>query len=274
MLAVADTSPSLDLSRLSRAQKIEALGLLEERQRRQAQRLFYELFPEQDTIWRGPTLMGGLVQPGQTIYSRHKYPKHMEFLAAGAQYRERCAMMGNRCGKTFSLGGYEVSCHLTGLYPDWWEGRRFDQPVSAWAAGDTYETTRDIIQLTLLGEVTYNGARKIMDGRGVIPGRLLGEPTWRSGVQNLVDTISVQHVSGGRSALGLKSYDQGRRAFQGTGRHIVWFDEEPPADVYGEALIRTATLDGITLLTFTPLSGLSEVVLSFMPADQRPEMAA
>jgi len=98
-------------------------------------------------------------------------------------------------------------------------------------------------------------------------------PTWRSGVQNLVDTIGVRHVSGGISWLGLKSYDQGRRAFQGTGRHVIWFDEEPPMSVYNEALIRTATLDGLVIVTFTPLLGLSEVVLSFLPADQRPDLA-
>src|SRR5690606_23289145 len=120
-------------------------------------------------------------------------------------------------------------------------GRRFAHPVSAWAAGDTYETTRDIIQLTLLGEIAYEGNRKIVDGRGIVPGDLLGEITWRQGVANLVDTIKVRHVSGGWSVLGLKSYDQGRKAFQGTGRHIIWLDEEPPMDVYNECLIRTAT---------------------------------
>lgn len=267
-------STAIDLSHLSQEDKFEALALLEEQQRRIAQRLFYEMFPANDSVWRGPTLMGGLVQPGQIFHARSKYEKHMEFFAAGAESRERCFMAGNRVGKSFSGGGYETACHLTGLYPEWWEGRRFQHPISAWAAGDTYETTRDIVQLTLLGEVSYGRNRKIMDGRGVIPGECLGEPTWRSGVQNLVDTIPIQHASGGRSWLSLKSYDQGRKAFQGTGRHLIWFDEEPPMDVYNEALIRTATLGGITMLTFTPLSGLSEVVLSFMPQDQRPDMAA
>lgn len=175
---------------------------------------------------------------------------------------------------TFSVGGFETACHLTGLYPDWWEGKRFEQPISAWAAGDTYETTRDILQLTLLGEVAWDGARKVMDGRGIIPGELLGGCTWRSGVQNLVDTIEIRHVTGGVSKLALKSYDQGRKAFQGTGRQVIWLDEEPPMDVYNECLIRTATTGGIILLTFTPLSGLSEVVLSFLPQDQRPAEAA
>lgn len=271
MSAAAAIDPAA-LEGLTSSQLKRAVSILREREARQAQRLFFEIYPETDKVWTGPTLMGGLVEPGQILYSRDKYERHLEWLAAGAKYRERCAMMANRVGKTFGLGGYEVAAHLTGIYPDWWEGRRFDHPVSCWAAGDTYETTRDIIQLTLLGEVSFDGGRKKMDGRGIIPGYTLGRNSWRSGVQDLVDTQVVSHISGGNSYLGLKSYDQGRKAFQGTGRHIIWFDEEPPLEVYNEALIRTATVGGIVLLTFTPLQGMSEVVMSFMPADERPDL--
>lgn len=264
--AIAEPGPP----QLTTAAKRRIYRILLEQERRKAQRLFYALYPDEDTPWNGPTLMGGLIEPGQIIHARSKYPKHMEFLAS--QYRETCFMAANRVGKTFSGGGFALACHLTGLYPDWWAGRRFDHPISAWAAGDTYLTTRDILQITLLGEITYRDGRKCMDGRGVVPGHLLGRNTWHSGVQDLIDTQIVKHVSGGNSFLGLKSYDQGRRSFQGVGRHVILFDEEPPLEVYNEALIRTATVNGIVLLTFTPLLGLSEVVLSFMPADQRPDI--
>ena len=257
---------------LTLTEKRRSVELWRKKDTFEAQRLFYALFPEANATWTGPSILGGLMEPGQIIYSRDLYAKNIEFFTAGLTHRERCAMFANRTGKTLGCGGYETSCHLTGLYPDWWEGRKFKTPVSAWVAGDTYETTRDIIQLNLLGEITWRAGRKVMDGRGIIPGALLGTPIWRSGVQNVVDTIPVQHDSGGWSLLGQKSYDQGRKAFQGTGKHVIWFDEEPPMDVYNEALIRTATLNGITMLTFTPLSGLSEVVLSFLPADQRPDL--
>lgn len=270
MLNVPDITLA-DVVHLSSGDVRKALAIVQMLSDRQAQRLFHEIFPDQDTAWSGPSLMGGLVKPGQILYSRDKYAKHLEFFRASKLFREICFMAANRVGKTFGGGGYAMACHLTGLYPPWWEGRTFSHPISAWAAGDTYETTRDIIQLTLLGEISFRDGRKAMDGRGIIPGHLLGRCSWRSGVQDLVDTQIVRHVSGGNSFLGLKSYDQGRRVFQGTGRHVILFDEEPPMDVYGEALIRTATVDGIVMLTFTPLLGLSEVVLSFMPADQRPE---
>lgn len=203
------------------------------------------------------------------FFARDHYQKHLEFFRAGALFRARCFMAANRVGKTFSAGGYEMCCHLTGLYPSWWEGKRFRHPIRAWACGKTNETTRDIVQTTLLGDIEYRGSLKRVDGSGVIPREKIGmEPgqlTWKQGVQDLIDTVKIKHVSGGWSKLGLKSYQQGRGSFEGTAQHVVWDDEEPPEDVYGEQIIRTATTGGILMLTFTPLEGMSEVVQRFLP---------
>ncbi len=226
---------------------------------RNSERLFYRLFPATDRVQLD----------GTTIHARAKYAKHLEFFEAGAKYRERCFMAANRVGKTLGAGGFESAAHLTGQYPKGWPGRRFDKPVRWWAAGKTYDTTRDIVQSALLGAVTRTGKRGI-DGTGVVPGNALGSVTWRQGVNDLVDTIKVRHVSGGWSTLGFKSYNQGRGSFEGTAQHGIWLDEEPPLDVYGECLIRTATTNGIIMLTFTPLDGLSEVVMSFLPEMMAP----
>lgn len=211
--------------------------------------------------------------PDHGRLARSGYTKHLEFFRVGKDYRERCFMAGNRVGKTIS-GSYEMTCHLTGHYPHWWEGRVFNFPIRAWAAGKTNETTRDIIQVELLGNITFAGQRKLVDGTGLIPFHLLGmeqgQLSWKAGVADLVDTIKVRHKSGGVSELGLKSYQQGRGSFEGTSRHVIWFDEEPPLDVYGEALIRTATTDGMIMLTFTPLEGMSDVVQEFLPKEMRP----
>lgn len=201
---------------------------------------------------------------------RELYPKHMEYFAAGAIYRERCAMCANRIGKTLGMGGYETALHLTGQYPAWWPGRRFDEPVSWWAAGKTNETTRDIMQAVLLGKVTASGPRKSVSGMGLIPKKYLGIPTWSRGTADMVDTIAVKHISGGYSSLGMKSYQRGRGSFEGTEKHGIWLDEEPPVDIYGECLIRTATVGGIIMATFTPLEGMSDVVLQFLPSEMRP----
>ena len=193
---------------------------------------------------------------------RALYGKHMEFFAAGAVHRERGMMAANRVGKTWGVGGYETTLHLTGRYPDWWQGRRFLEPVEWWVAGDTGETTRDIIQAALLGPI---GAI----GTGLIPGDdIKGEPTRRPGVPGAFDTARVAHQSGGVSIVGFKSYDQGRKKFQGTAKHGIWLDEEPPMDVYTECLTRTMTVDGLVLCTFTPLEGMTDVAMMFLEAEK------
>jgi phage terminase large subunit-like protein len=190
--------------------------------------------------------------------SRLAYAKHMEFFKAGAIYQERCFMAANRVGKTI-VGAYETSVHLTGQYPEWWEGRRFNEPVDWWAAGDTSETTRDIVQFELLGP-------KEDMGTGMISRKyLIGEPSARRNVADAVDTAKVQHISGGVSTLGFKSYDQGRKKFQGTKKHGIWPDEEPDAPIYDEMMLRLMTTNGLMLCTFTPLQGLTDIALRFLP---------
>lgn len=234
---------------------VRHVALVAEAAKRSRQLLMYKLFPD-DTVL-GPT-------PEETFYERSLYQKHLEFFRAGATHRERLAMMANRVGKTV-MGGYETGLHLTGLYPHWWEGRRFTRPVRWWAAGKAQDTTRDIVQATLLGDIQGEAQNRRPTGTGTIPGAKLGKVTWKAGsVINCVDTIKVKHVSGGWSTLGFKAYSQGRGSFEGTAQHGVWCDEEPPEDVYGEIVIRTMTTNGLVLVTFTPLEGLSEVVKGFL----------
>lgn len=241
------------------------LGLYEEELHEQKFRKFQNIFPD---VYRR-------IGEGEwsEYYPRDLYPRHMEFFAVGKKYDERCFMAGNRVGKTI-VGGYESTCHLTGIYPDWWEGRRFRHPIRAIAAGKTNETTRDIVQSVLLGDIEWRGPRKTVDGSGMIPtdliGRDMGQLSWKQGSADLIDMVKIRHKSGGWSKLNLKSYQQGRGAFEGTAQHLIWVDEEPELDVYDEARIRTMTTNGICILTYTPLEGLTDTVLSFLPASMRP----
>lgn len=186
------------------------------------------------------------------------YPKQKAFHDYGRTCRQRLLRAGNQQGKTFS-GAMEMAMHLTGLYPAWWLGRRFAQPVSAWAACDTGETTRDNPQRALMGPQGEWGT-------GAIPLSALVEAKRGQGVGDLVDTVQVRHVSGGTSLLGFKRYDQGRQAWQGPARHVIWCDEEPPEDIYDEALARLIATDGMIFTTFTPLLGMSRVVARLMRA--------
>ncbi len=85
--------------------------------------------------------------------NRHMYPKHMEVFEATKDHQEIIFMAGNRCGKTFA-GSRMIAWHATGLYPEWWIGRRFNRPISIWACGKTGATVRDVVQKELLGERT------------------------------------------------------------------------------------------------------------------------
>lgn len=184
------------------------------------------------------------------------YPKQRAFHDAGARFRERLLRAGNQQGKTW-CGAAEMAMHLTGEYPPWWRGWRFDGPILAWATGVTGETTRDNPQRALIGLVGENGT-------GAIPARLILDTAPARGIADLLDYAKIRHVSGGVSTLRFKYYEQGREKWQGPPVDFVWFDEEPPPDIYSEGMARTVATAGRAIMTFTPLKGMSEVVKSFL----------
>ena len=199
--------------------------------------------------------------PDSGPYRREAYPKHVAFMNAGSKYQERAFVAANRTGKTLT-GAFEMSCHLTGNYPDWWEGRKFLNAIDAWAAGVSNQSTKEILQFELLGDVNDLGS-------GLIPKEALTrKPTRKPGVADAIETIYVKHVSGGISRCTFKSYEQKRISFQGTKKQVIWLDEEPTdPGIYTECLTRLMDEHnpGIIYCTFTPLFGLSDVVLSFLP---------
>lgn len=171
-------------------------------------------------------------------------------------------VLHHNTGKTFGLGAYETMLHLTGDYPFWWVGLRFDQPIEVWACGDTRETVRNTVQLYLIGDYAKEGMEAL--GTGIIPRDRLGKPKIINNTNGACDFVLVKHISGGWSKLQFKSYDQGRKSFQGTNIPFIWLDEEPPLPIFQECLQRGRKVNGRILLTFTPLSGHSEVVDTFL----------
>jgi phage terminase large subunit-like protein len=252
---------------LSRPDRERLLEELAEAEKREQQKLFYQIFPDEtvrDADGKVTKILGSDVER----WGRNLYPKHMEFFEAGLKYRERAAICANRIGKTLSMGGFETTCHLTGIYPAWWKGRRFDKPIRAWVAGETYESTRDTVQASLLGVVESDAeGRKSLSGTGMIPGGLIERVSWKQSVKDFVDQARIKHASGGASVLGLKAYQQGAGAFAGTAQHLIWCDELCPEDVWTECLTRTATTGGIIYLTVTPLKGLWGAVRNFFETD-------
>lgn len=158
----------------------------------------------------------------------------------------------------------QTAIFATGQYPSWWEGRRWDRPTSGWVAGPTGQSTRDAPQKLLLGESNEWGT-------GMIPGRNIIEIKKSAhGVPDAVESVTILHEPTGKtSRILFKTYDQGRLRWQGATIDYVWFDEEPPEDIYSEGCTRCQVLGGFVFLTFTPLLGMSEVVSRFL--QQRPE---
>lgn len=206
--------------------------------------------------------------PDNGPFRRELYPKHIDFMNAGANYLERAFIAANRTGKT-KTGAYEMACHLTGEYPSWWKGRVFLNPVQAWAVGVTNQEVKTVLQAELCGESPDYGS-------GMIPkDRIIGNPRMKSGMTDAVDTICVKHKSGGVSKCSFLSYEQGRTAFQGTKKQVIWLDEEPKdRHIYSECLTRLMDKfnPGIIICTFTPLFGLSDIVMTFLPDGMYPKL--
>lgn len=225
-----------DLARLPPEHQL--LLLEEEELRRERGRKLYRFFPDEGR------------------FPRAGYLKHLQLFRFGATHRQRAFMAANRVGKSMA-GLYEVALHMTGQYPDWWEGKRYRRPVRVWIAGDTAKSVRESLQDKMLGEWGDFGT-------GMIPRDCLLKWTPKAGVPETVDTFAVKHKSGQISRAEFKSYDQKRISFQATERDIILLDEEPPEDIYVECLTRTMTNNGLILLTFTPLKGVSSVVVRYL----------
>lgn len=129
------------------------------------------------------------------------YTKQTAFHEAGATFRERLFMAGNQLGKTLA-GAAEAAMHLTGDYPSWWAGRRFDRPITMIGGSESHELTRDGVQRLLVGPPMSEEDW----GTGYLPKAAISGWTRRSSASGALDSVTVRHTSGGTSTLLLKAY--------------------------------------------------------------------
>ena len=191
------------------------------------------------------------------------YRWQKKVLASSIENAQTLLMAANRVGKSW-IGARNMAYHLTGLYPDWWEGHRWTHPIRAWAAGVSAESTRDILQNELLG-TPEDPTQK---GTGAIPLDCIGLTTRKAQVPNAIATVLVKHHTNGEfdgwSKLDFKAFEQGDKKFMGTSQHEIWLDEQPPDSLFGQCITRTANTAGHVTMTFTPEDGMTQVVHQFL----------
>lgn len=171
--------------------------------------------------------------------------KHLKQLAFHkCPKRIRWVFGGNRCGKT-ECGAVECVYMARGVHPY----RENKKDTSGWVVSLSQQVQRDVAQKKILQYLRKDWIAEIV----MISGR---KDSPESGV---IDFIKVKNVFGGLSTIGFKSCDQGREKFQGSSLDYVWFDEEPPRDIFDECRMRLIDRRGDMFATMTPLKGLTYV---------------
>lgn len=182
------------------------------------------------------------------------------YMDAGKDNRFRLTLAGNQVGKTLTTC-VEDTFHLTGNYPDWWNGVRFEHPTRGWICSITSETSRDILQAELLGEPI---------GTGLIPKEdILNISHRQAGISNVIDKVEVRNKFGSKPSIAqFKSYDQGWRKFQGANKiDFIHMDEEPDSNNAKEARIPTEIMTRMVArphsrlyASLTPLLGSTPMI--------------
>lgn len=211
-------------------------------------------------------LTGRYPGPGEVFY-----PSEAELLATIETSEGQARDFAE--GLLLNLG--DLGLFGADIYPEGWKGRRFNRPIKAWVGSETAGATKETVQTILIGPPEVRSEW----GTGAIPREDLiieadrMDISMLAGATDTIDTFLVRHQSGGFSTCKFKQYSQGRRLWQGATLDLVWFDEEPPLDIYLEGLTRTNATGGMAYLTFTPLLGMSEVVRLFLSQDADPDLA-
>lgn len=177
------------------------------------------------------------------LYNRDRvHEKQMAFHKCPK--RNRWVFGGNRSGKT-ECGAVESVWLARGIHPY----RKNKPDVFGWVVSLSQQVQRDVAQAKVL---KYLSPRYIAD-------IVMREGKRTSPEYGVIDYIVVKNAFGGYSKIGFKSCDQGREKFQGASLDFVWFDEEPPKDIYDECRMRVFDRCGDIFGTMTPLKGLTWV---------------
>ncbi len=161
-----------------------------------------------------------------------RHPKQIS--AHEAMQAIRALFWGNRVGKT-EWGGEEVAEYAT-LHHKY---RELRPPFEIWCACPSFDVQEHTTQLKLLRYIPKKAIKRI----DYLRGRIIKKIELHNGV-----------------TLVFKSYEQGREKFQGAGVRLIWFDEEPPKDIWEESFVRVEAGQQLdVILTMTAVKGMTWV---------------
>lgn len=186
------------------------------------------------------------------IYTFKPHPYQKQFMKAGALSKQRYLRAANRIGKSYGTA-FEMAMHLTGIYPDWFEGERIKGSGHTFACiGITLDSVAKVMQKELFGHA--DARSKSSMGGGSIPIDSIDFDNGWSSDGMVIRSCNIKHKDGGYNTLmfyGSTNID----ALMGLTLKGVWIDEIPPnysMELYAQALTRTATTDGFIMITATP----------------------
>lgn len=156
--------------------------------------------------------------------------------------KNRWVFGGNRTGKT-ECGAVETIWLSLGIHPY----RQNREKTECWVVSLSNRVQKEVAQAKIL---KYLPKSKIVD--------IIMSDGKKSAPENgVIECIIVRNVFGNLSKIWFKSCEEGREKFQGTSLDFVWFDEEPPEDIYKECKMRVLDKCGEIFGTMTPLKGLT-----------------
>ena len=173
------------------------------------------------------------------IYNVGEKVHKKQILFHQSDKRIKAIFGGNRTGKTVG-GAVEAVLHALG------DSRyRKLKPSSGWVVSLTGDVQRRVAQPEVLRWLPKKEIKDIIMRKG-----RKDDPEG-----SLIEEIRLKNGQ----FIGFKTCEQGRESFQGASLGWVWFDEEPPEDIFKECWMRIMDQRGDMWFTMTPLLGLTWV---------------
>ena len=172
------------------------------------------------------------IAPGIDAYKPHaSQEKFHRSTAKGKLY-----IGGNRSGKTVG-GGTETVMRLIGKHK-----YRSDLPLGVVRGRMVTVDIEEGIKKIAIPEISK-----------WVPTRYLQDGSWDKSYDRQSRTLTLTNGS----SLEFMSYEQATEKFAGTSRHFIWFDEEPPKEIFNECMMRLVDTNGDWFITMTPMIEMS-----------------